>query len=57
MQGKVPARAENDGAKLWAAIAALGMDELGYEVVVQEAHDLVKRRDFRRLAGRGRVAA
>ena len=49
MQGKVPARAHNDGAKLWAAIDALGMDELGYELLVQEARDLVKRRDFRRL--------
>ena len=49
MKGKVPARAHNDGAKLWAAIDALGMDELDYEVLVQEARDLVKRRDFKRL--------
>jgi hypothetical protein len=49
MQGKVPARAHNDGAKLWEAIDALGMDELDYEVLVQEARDLVKRRDFRQL--------
>jgi hypothetical protein len=49
MQGKVPARPENVGAKLWKAIDALGMDELDYEVLVQEARDLVKRRDFKRL--------
>jgi hypothetical protein len=49
MQGKVPARAHNDGAKLWAAIDALGMDELDYEVLVQEARELVQRRDFRQL--------
>lgn len=49
MQGKVPARPENDGAKLWKAIDALGMDESDYEVLVQEARDLVKRRDFRQL--------
>ena len=49
MQGKMPARPDNDGAKLWKAIDALGMDELDYETLVQDARDLVKRRDFRRL--------
>jgi hypothetical protein len=49
MQGKVPARPENDGAKLWKAIAALGMDEPQYALLVQEARDLVKRRDFKQL--------
>ena len=49
MKGKVPARAHNDGAKLWAAIDGLGMDETDYGVLVQEARELVKRRDFRQL--------
>jgi hypothetical protein len=49
MKGKVPARAQNDGAKLWAAIDALGMDELAYEVLVRDARELVKRRDFKQL--------
>jgi hypothetical protein len=49
MKGKVPARAHNDGAKLWKAVAALGMDEPQYELLVQEARDLVKRRDFKKL--------
>ncbi len=49
MQGKTPRRAGNDGDRLWKAIAALGMDELQYELLVREARDLVKRRDFRRL--------
>jgi hypothetical protein len=49
MQGKVPAQEINDGAQLWRAIEALGLDEVGYEVLVQEARDLTERRDFRRL--------
>jgi hypothetical protein len=49
MQGKTPTRPHNDGARLWKAIDALGMDENDYEVLVQEARDLVKRRDFRQL--------
>jgi hypothetical protein len=49
MRGKAPAHPGNDGAKLWKAIEALGMDKLGYLRLVQEARDLVKRRDFRRL--------
>jgi hypothetical protein len=49
MRGKTPARLGNDGDRLWKAIEALGMDELGYELLVQEARELVKRRDFRRL--------
>jgi hypothetical protein len=49
MEGKLPARPENDGAKLWKAIDVLGMDETDYEVLVQEARELVKRRDFRQL--------
>jgi hypothetical protein len=49
MQGKQPARPDNDGAQLWKAIDALGMDESDYEVLVQEARGLVKRRDFRKL--------
>jgi hypothetical protein len=49
MQGKAPTRPDNDGARLWKAIAALGMDEPQYELLVQEARDLVKRRDFKQL--------
>ena len=49
MRGMLPARPENDGAKLWKAIDALGMDETEYEVLVGEARELVKRRDFRLL--------
>jgi hypothetical protein len=49
MQGKTPARPGNDGAQLWKAIDALGMDELDYAALVQDARDLVKRSDFRRL--------
>jgi hypothetical protein len=49
MKGKVPTRPDNDGAQLWKAIAALGMDEIAYEVLVQEARELVKRSDFRKL--------
>jgi hypothetical protein len=49
MQGKQPARTDNDGARLWKAIDALGMGESDYEVLVQEARELVKRRDFRQL--------
>ena len=49
MQGKAPARLGNDGGRLWKAIGALGLDKLGYELLVQEARDLVKRVDFRRL--------
>jgi hypothetical protein len=49
MEGKVPANPRNDGANLWKAIDALGLDELGYEVLVEEARTLSKRRDFRRL--------
>jgi hypothetical protein len=49
MQGKTPARPDNDGGRLWKAIDALGMGELDYEVLVQEARDLVKRRDFKQL--------
>ena len=49
MRGKLPARPDNDGAKLWKAIDALGMDELDYEVLVGEARELVKCRDFRQL--------
>jgi hypothetical protein len=37
MQGKAPAQPGNDGAKLWKAIEALGLDKLGYELLVQEA--------------------
>jgi hypothetical protein len=49
MQGKTPARPDNDGGRLWKAIDALGMGELDYEVLVQEARDLVARRDFKQL--------
>jgi len=49
MKGKVPTQPNNDGARLWKAIDALGLDEIGYEILVQEARELVKRRDFRRL--------
>jgi hypothetical protein len=49
MRGKTPARPGNDGDRLWKAIEALRMDELEYDLLVQEARDLVKRRDFRRL--------
>jgi hypothetical protein len=49
MKGKVPARPDNDGGRLWAAIDALGMDEPQYELLDQEARDLVKRRDFKQL--------
>jgi hypothetical protein len=49
MQGKAPAQAGNDGAKLWKAIEALGLDELQYDLLVREARGLVKRRDFRQL--------
>ena len=49
MQGKMPADPANDGARLWKAIKDLGLDELGYEVLVEEARILSKRRDFRRL--------
>ena len=49
MRGKLPTRPDNDGAKLWAAIDALGMGEVDYAVLVQDARDLVKRRDFRQL--------
>lgn len=49
MKGKTPVRTDNDGAQLWKAIAALGMDEPQYELLVQEARDLVKRRDFKQL--------
>jgi hypothetical protein len=49
MQGKQPARAGNDAARLWKAIELLGLDELQYELLVREAELLVKRRDFRQL--------
>jgi len=49
MQGKQPARAGNDGDRLWKAIELLGMDELQYELLVKEAELLIMRRDFRRL--------
>jgi hypothetical protein len=49
MQGKVPKQEGNDGDRLYKAVAALGLDEIGYEVLCQEARDLVARRDFRRL--------
>jgi hypothetical protein len=49
MKGKIPARPDNDGGQLWAAIEALGMGELDYAVLVQDARDLVKRKDFRKL--------
>ena len=49
MRGKEPAQPENDGDRLWKAIDALGMDEIDYGVLVQEARELVKRRDFRQL--------
>jgi hypothetical protein len=49
MQGKTPTHPGNDGAKLWKAIEALGLDELQYDLLVHEARGLVKRRDFRRL--------
>lgn len=48
-KGKVPARSRNDGDRLWKAIDALGLDEVGYDVLVQEARNLTERRDFRRL--------
>jgi len=49
MQGKTPTHPGNDGAKLWKAIEALGLDELQYDLLVHEARGLVKRRDFRQL--------
>ena len=49
MQGKAPAQVGNDGDRLWKAIHALGLDELQYDLLVHEARDLVKRRDFRQL--------
>jgi hypothetical protein len=49
MEGKAPTRPDNDGAKLWKAIDALGMGEVDYAVLVQDARDLVKRRDFKQL--------
>jgi len=49
MQGKEPTRPDNDGGRLWKAIELLSMDELDYAVLVQDARDLVKRVDFRRL--------
>jgi hypothetical protein len=48
-KGKVPARSGNDGDRLWKAVGALGLDEVGYGVLVQEARNLTERRDFRRL--------
>jgi hypothetical protein len=56
MKGKEPAHAGNDGDALWKTIAALGLDEIGYELLVNEARELVKRRDFRQLeVGVGRL--
>jgi len=49
MKGKQPTRPDNDGGRLWAAIDALGIDEPQYELLVQEARNLVKRRDFKQL--------
>ena len=49
MKGKQPTRPTNDGARLWKAIDALGMSEVDYAVLVQDARDLVARRDFKRL--------
>jgi hypothetical protein len=49
MKGKQPARPDNDGARLYEAVAALGMDEIDYAVLVQDARDLVARRDFKAL--------
>jgi hypothetical protein len=49
MQGKAPAREGNDGDRLWKSIGALGLDELGYDLLVTEARNLMAQRDFRRL--------